>query len=228
MTDTGCDISKEEESRLFRKFTQISTDPSRTRLGIGLGLFISKQLCRRRNGEIRVFSKVGIGSCFTFYLPTTALRNESEHNVDLSTLKLQFGQKNIKAMVVDDAPFNHLILSNFFDKLGIKIIDIASDGLEAYKKFCERVKTGEQPDIITMDLDMSVMDGKQSSRIIRQFERQKRINSCFLMIISGNCSESEINECLDQEGSITANSFLKKPVDIGEFARVLSEHFLNE
>ena len=47
-------------------------------------------------------------------------------------------------------------------------------------------------------------------------------------MISGNCSESEINECLDQEGSITANSFLKKPVDIGEFGRIFGEHFLNE
>ena len=168
VVDTGSGILMEDRALIFQKFSQFNTDPSTRQLGTGLGLFITKQICNRMDAEIRVFSRVNHGSCFTICAPITIARDQTENYRNPSNLAAILRVKNLRAMIVDDATFNHLILTKFFEKLGIEIIDIASNGLEAYNKYRERAMIGERPDIITMDLDMPIMKGKESSQKIRK------------------------------------------------------------
>ena len=107
ISDTGCGMDLSQRDRLFEKFTQVTSDASKKKLGTGLGLFISKQLCQRMGGEIRVFSRKDKGSCFTFCLPIEVV--EDEQFIDLESLKAIVRAKKLTAMIVDDAPFNHLI-----------------------------------------------------------------------------------------------------------------------
>jgi signal transduction histidine kinase len=69
VSDTGIGISSENLSRLFTDFIQ--ADPSiRTKYGgTGLGLALSRRLCRIMGGEITAESTLGHGSCFTVRLP---------------------------------------------------------------------------------------------------------------------------------------------------------------
>ena len=228
ITDTGCGMNKHERDQLFQKFTQVNADASKRKLGTGLGLFISKQLCQRMNGEVRVFSAKEKGSCFIVCLPVDTVRDENEHLRDTESLKAIISAKNLTAMIVDDAPFNHLILTNFFEKLGIRVTDIAANGLEAVQKYSQRARNGDRPHIVAMDLDMPIMDGKQASQKIREFEAVQGLIPCFLGIVSGNCSESEITECMNKHGQVKADTFLKKPTTIEELLRAIGYHFVNE
>ena len=226
ISDTGCGMTKEQTEKLFQQFTQVTLDPSKRRLGTGLGLFINRQLCHKMKGEIKVFSEENKGSCFIFCLPLDKAIVAEEHIMDLGVLKAAIAQKGLKAMIVDDVSFNNVILTTFMTKMGIEVISTATNGQEAYNKYMQLTQTGCRPDIVTMDLEMPVMDGKEASKNIREFESAKELVASFLAIVTGNCSESEIKKCLNKEGEIKANSFLKKPVTMEELIRAIAQHFI--
>jgi signal transduction histidine kinase len=67
VADTGSGIPEGELPHLFDRFWQ-SRDTAR--LGTGLGLFIVKGIVEGHGGEVRVTSKVGSGTTFSFTLPS--------------------------------------------------------------------------------------------------------------------------------------------------------------
>ncbi|MFH0762595.1 MAG: ATP-binding protein [Candidatus Omnitrophota bacterium] len=67
--DTGIGIPKRGLDKIFNKFTQVSKDSAGKNKGIGLGLFIIKELVTSHGGEAWAESKPGIGSKFYFTLP---------------------------------------------------------------------------------------------------------------------------------------------------------------
>lgn len=70
--DTGCGMSEESASKLFKMFSQVHDDPSKRKVGTGLGLYITKELCTNMNGEIKAYSQVNMGSAFVVTIPTKA------------------------------------------------------------------------------------------------------------------------------------------------------------
>jgi len=67
--DTGIGISKNDLTKIFGKFFQLKTNLNKKYDGTGLGLEISKQLVELHGGKIKVESKLGKGTIFTFTLP---------------------------------------------------------------------------------------------------------------------------------------------------------------
>jgi len=224
VSDTGCGIHKEDVEKLFQKFTQVSKDKAKRKLGTGLGLFITKELCNRMDGEVKVFSKKNKGSSFICCIPAEPVHELQPTSLDLDSIKDPIMHDKLRAMVVDDDKFNHTVVGGYFQKLGISVIDKAIDGFQAYQKFMEHSDKESQINIVTMDLDMPVMDGKESARKIREFEVKNGLEPCLLIILSANCAESEINECLDPNGNIKANTFLKKPAKLEDMQRIIDSH----
>lgn len=64
--DQGIGIPKPEQTLIFDQSYQIQKHSSE---GLGLGLYISKEIIKKHHGKIWVQSKVGIGSTFLFTLP---------------------------------------------------------------------------------------------------------------------------------------------------------------
>ena len=74
VSDTGCGISPESRPLIFeRLYQQPGAVDSSVRMGLGLGLFISKEIVRLHNGKIWVNSEPGQGTTFTFTLPRYSL-----------------------------------------------------------------------------------------------------------------------------------------------------------
>lgn len=66
--DTGMGISNQQQEHLFEAFSQIDDSLSRSSSGTGLGLTISRHLCRMMGGDLTVSSQSGRGSTFTVCL----------------------------------------------------------------------------------------------------------------------------------------------------------------
>ncbi len=74
ISDTGQGIPPDDLERIFQMFQQSSNGPPRQG-GVGLGLFLAKQLTNALGGTIRADSEVGSGACFTVALPLQAPAN---------------------------------------------------------------------------------------------------------------------------------------------------------
>ncbi|MBN1873970.1 MAG: GAF domain-containing sensor histidine kinase [Anaerolineae bacterium] len=68
VSDTGPGIPQNQLSRLFKKFSRLSSSEHKA-TGTGLGLVIARQIVEAHHGKIWVESEVGIGSTFYFSLP---------------------------------------------------------------------------------------------------------------------------------------------------------------
>eukprot|EP00930_Biecheleria_cincta_P053498 TRINITY_DN3901_c0_g1_i2.p1 TRINITY_DN3901_c0_g1~~TRINITY_DN3901_c0_g1_i2.p1 ORF type:complete len:3527 (-),score=831.98 TRINITY_DN3901_c0_g1_i2:238-9594(-) len=78
VADTGIGISEANIERIFEPFAQEGDGEARTFEGIGLGLAISREVVRCHGGDIRVESKLGVGSKFIVSLPIQATQAEVE------------------------------------------------------------------------------------------------------------------------------------------------------
>lgn len=75
--DTGIGMNEEEISRLFNPFTQANVSTSRQYGGTGLGLTITRRVCRLMGGDVSVESTPGQGSTFRFWLPAQVVEAEA-------------------------------------------------------------------------------------------------------------------------------------------------------
>jgi len=69
--DTGPGIAKEDQPRIFEKFTQLDQSVTREHAGTGLGLTISRELANLLMGEIELESEKGQGATFSLIIPVT-------------------------------------------------------------------------------------------------------------------------------------------------------------
>jgi PAS domain S-box-containing protein len=68
VTDTGRGIAASEHERIFSRLAQVNDTSEESRKGLGLGLFICREIVRLHGGDIGVESELGAGATFYFTL----------------------------------------------------------------------------------------------------------------------------------------------------------------
>jgi signal transduction histidine kinase len=71
ITDNGCGIPPENMKKIFEPFFSTKSN------GTGLGLAVSYGIVRNHNGDIRVSSKQGAGTCFTLEFPIVSVEDSA-------------------------------------------------------------------------------------------------------------------------------------------------------
>ena len=71
--------SSDLQERIFERFYRVDPARSRETGGTGLGLSIVKHVAQNHGGEVKVWSKSGVGSTFALRLP---LYVEADHELD--------------------------------------------------------------------------------------------------------------------------------------------------
>ena len=98
VSDTGIGIPGDKLRIIFEPFQQADTGTSRKYGGTGLGLSISREIARLLGGEIRVRSKVGEGSIFTFFVPldhlTAVTRPQVARDPAMTLERLEYSSRD--------------------------------------------------------------------------------------------------------------------------------------
>ena len=153
ISDTGIGMTEEQIGRLFQEFSQAEVSTTRKYGGTGLGLLLSEQFCQMMGGDIAVESELGIGSTFTIRLPAKVV----DHKAELATLeevRLEAGPEGASTvLVIDDDAMVLELMKRFLSKEGYRVVT-AKGGKEGLRLARELI-----PDVITLDVIMSEMDG---------------------------------------------------------------------
>jgi PAS domain S-box-containing protein len=158
--DTGIGIPMDKKQSIFESFTQASSNTSRFFGGTGLGLTITNQLVNLMNGTIYVESKVDVGSIFYVNL-TFGKGSANKKLTTVKTLKEQ-SLSGLNILVLEDNKINQTVISQILKSWNCdhSIAENGQIGLQLLAK--------HNYDIILMDLQMPVLDGFETTKLIRQ------------------------------------------------------------
>lgn len=156
--DTGIGISKENQAKIFKAFTQADSSTTRKYGGTGLGLTISKNLVSMMNGEITLESEEGVGSKFSFTAEFGVDESEVEA-LDLSKDILE----NMKILVVDDNKTNLKIVEYYLKGYNCETVCV-----ETVEDAINELSVKGGYDLILSDYCMPEYDGLYLAQKIRE------------------------------------------------------------
>ncbi|MDZ7958629.1 MAG: AAA family ATPase [Aulosira sp. DedQUE10] len=208
--DTGIGIAEEQLEEIFLPFKQAGEDSRKTE-GTGLGLAISRQLVEMMGGEVKVKSTLGKGSVFWLDLDLAEVAYPINAKKVVERNIIGFVGDKKKILVVDDKWSNRSVLVNLLQPLGFEVLEV-TDGLDCLDKAPEF-----KPDLIFMDLVMTVMDGFEATRRLRMLPNFKEV---VVIAISASVFDFEQKQSLE----VGCNDFLPKPFRLTELLEKLRIH----
>jgi len=160
VTDNGIGIAKEDQNKVFEKFVQVYRKEDDYQ-GTGLGLTIVKKLVELFNGTIQLESEEGIGTTITFTLPLDSDVSKAKSIVNNFDVDLSV-RKEYKILVVEDNKINQVVTKKLLENNHFKceIVDDGYAALELVSKI--------DFDAILMDINMPIINGFETSKLIRQ------------------------------------------------------------
>jgi CheY-like chemotaxis protein len=196
--DTGIGIAPEQLEQIFLPFQQVGEESRKTE-GTGLGLAISRQLVQMMGASLKVKSTLGKGSVFWLDLDLPEVSQWADVAKVEQRNIIGFAGSKRKVLVVDDKWENRSVLVNLLEPLGFEVLE-ATDGRDALSKAAEF-----KPDVIFMDLVMTVMDGFEATRRIRMLPELKGV-----VVIAVSASVFDFDQ--QQSREFGCDDFLPKPV----------------
>lgn len=212
VSDSGQGISKAQQQKLFKPFSQADNSITREHGGSGLGLVICQRLVSAMNGSaISVASEPNKGSQFSFELPLELCSNQQIQNLTAQEKAISeiphgyFG----RVLLVEDNPINQEVATAQLEQHGLEVI-IAPNGQVAIEK-----TQNETFDLILMDIQMPILDGYQAAKAIRQHNQSVPIIAL---------TAAAMVEDREKALAVGMNEHLAKPIDQTQLANLLDQY----
>ncbi len=207
VSDTGIGMTPEQLARLFEAFSQADAATTRKYGGTGLGLALSRRLCRMMGGDVTVQSVAGEGSTFTIRLPAEVAETIEEPAAPAAPAeRARTGIGTV--LVIDDEAAVRDLMQRFLAKEGFRVVT-ASSGEEGLRRAREL-----RPDAITLDVMMPGMDGWAVLSALKADPTLAEIPVVMLTIVD----DKNLGYALG------ASDYLTKPIDRERLVTVLRQY----
>ena len=208
VSDTGIGMAPEQLSRLFEAFSQADAATTRKYGGTGLGLALSRRLCRMMGGDVTVESEAGRGSTFTIRLPARVAEPTEELVVPSRAADRVTLPGVGTVLVIDDEAAVRDLMKRFLGKEGFRVVT-AAGGEEGLRRAREL-----RPDAITLDVMMPGIDGWAVLSALKADRDVADIPVIMLTIVD----DKNLGYALG------AADYLTKPIDRERLVTVLKQH----
>ncbi|MGE7139512.1 ATP-binding response regulator [Luteibacter sp. NPDC031894] len=204
VTDTGIGIADGDKQRIFDPFHQLSAGESRRQEGVGLGLYIVRNVSEQMRGGLEVADNPMGGSIFTwrFPLPRAAAGARSASDIPLTELLDEHRSRvaTQRCLVVDDNAANREIVGRILDRAG-HVTVFSAGGDEALARLAS-----EPFDLIFMDLHMP---GSSGWDVLGRIESARRTTSMPPIVMLSADSSHDAVRIAFKAG---ARAYLTKPI----------------
>ncbi len=220
--DNGIGISEDKVGAIFEKFRQADDTITRRFGGTGLGLTITRDLVQMMGGEIGVRSTFGLGSLFWFKIPlqissnkdviTPAINSVFSVSIPSDGVGMRFKADEVRLLVAEDVVLNQHYVVRLLNHIGITHFKVAENGQVVLADY----KTGDF-DLILMDCHMPLKNGYETTREIRDLEKNGKSRIPILAMTADAMKGAE-EKCFEAG----MDAYIAKPVEIQHLKEVLS------
>ena len=209
--DTGIGMTEEFQKCVFEPFAQEHTGSRAKFTGTGLGLSISRKLVEKMGGTITFESEKGVGTTFVIRVPfkidPDADKREEQKDVSEKSIK------GLHILLAEDNELNMEIAEFVLQNEGADVTK-AWDGQEAVELF-RNSEPGEF-DVILMDIMMPVMNGYETTKMIRSLDREDAKAIPIIAMTANAFTEDRIRA---KEAGM--DEHVAKPVDVDLLIKVI-------
>ena len=178
----------------------------------------SQALAHRMDGAITVTSVVGQGSSFVLHLslPVEATDSDSEKHYqdNIIYLDMQANARIKPILLVEDYEPNVLVATMIFKNFGYRY-EVAHNGQEAIERF-----SPGKYSIVLMDVEMPVMDGYETTRHIRGFEKAKAATPGAIIAMTAHAMKGDREKCI----AAGMDDYIAKPFNPHQLQAILIKH----
>ncbi|RYF24213.1 MAG: PAS domain S-box protein [Flavobacteriales bacterium] len=213
--DTGIGIRPDRQQKIFEAFTQEDGSTTKRYGGTGLGLTISNKLLAMMGSQLKLNSKLGLGSTFFFEIELPLWANQLTEGNEPRQAKPILNEdaekgNNFNILIVEDNAINMLLATTLVKKLvPHALVTEALNGAEALA-VCKK----QLPDLILMDIQMPIMNGYDATEAIRQLPGNEKVA---IVALTASIVKGEMQKCIDHG----MNDFIGKPFLEKSFAEVV-------
>lgn len=198
--DTGDGIPPDRLEEIFSPFQQLVPAPHRA-AGIGIGLFLTRQIVEMHGGKISAYSAgIGTGSTFTILLPIRTVTKADKDAIPAPVISQEVSTKRI--LVVDDNEAAAIGMGKLLGHHGhtVRAVHDGRSAVAATEEFA--------PHVVLLDIGLPDMSGHDVARSIRASGGNQPI----LIALTGYGQEEDKNAAM----VAGFNHHLTKPVSIAE------------
>lgn len=212
--DEGRGISDEARETIFDAFDRGGIEKDNIVEGTGLGLAISAEFVQHMEGKLWLEETSKDGSTFCFTIKC-ALSDEEPLQIKEFTENIPPTKRlsGIRVLLAEDEFINQRIISAYLEEQG-GTVTVCADGQELLDTMKEEVA-----DIILMDIRMPVLDGLQTTEIIR--EQEKKGGHLPIPIVALTAQATTDFELKCKESGM--NDYLTKPIPFERLVDIICE-----
>ncbi|UQZ88969.1 hypothetical protein C4J81_07070 [Deltaproteobacteria bacterium Smac51] len=202
--DTGIGMTPEQLRHIYQPFSQADATTTRKYGGTGLGLAITKNLIEMMGGELKVESRSGLGTSFSFTLTFITLEETLDINSQPEETAGHLEKPSFRGevLVCEDNFINQEVIREHLTRVGLSMV-LAENGAIGVDLVRERLAAGGKPfDLIFMDIHMPVMGGLEAAMKLKEIGNQTPV-----VALTANVMSDDIENYL-QNGM---SGYLGKP-----------------